>query len=163
MDERDIAQERATVGHEAVRNFNRALASRNWEFKPEPDPPKTNYQLIREFHETYGCRLDEELSPALVDERRNLIQEEWDELNDELWYGGDLAQIAKEAADLLYVTYGLFASLGINADAVVRAVHESNMSKLGEDGKPIYREGDRKVLKGPNYKEPDIKSIIGDV
>jgi predicted HAD superfamily Cof-like phosphohydrolase len=83
-----------------------------------------------------------------------LLREEFDEVVEALYNGGK-APLAKEIADLLYVTYGLAATYGIHIDEVFNRVHESNMSKLGEDGKPVYR-NDGKVLKGPNYKEPEI-------
>ena len=70
-----------------------------------------------------------------------------------------LEHIAKELADLLYVTYGAAYALGIDIDRAFELVHQSNMSKLGEDGKPIVRR-DGKVLKGPNYFEPDLSETI---
>lgn len=69
------------------------------------------------------------------------------------------ADCLKELADLVYVCYQYAANLGWDLDKAYRLVHESNMSKLGEDGKPIYRE-DGKVLKGPNYKAPDLRNLI---
>ena len=70
-----------------------------------------------------------------------------------------LDKVAKECADLLVVTYGTGASMGLPMDEAYAAVHESNMSKLGPDGSVIRRE-DGKVLKGPNYKEPNMKKVI---
>ena len=69
------------------------------------------------------------------------------------------ANLLKEIDDLLYVTYGLAVSFGLNADVGFKRVHESNMSKLGEDGKPVYRE-DGKVLKGANYKAPYLGDLV---
>lgn len=69
------------------------------------------------------------------------------------------AKVAKELADLLYVVYGSAYSMGIPIDEVFAEVHRSNMSKLGEDGKPIYRE-DGKVLKGKNFSPADIEKVL---
>jgi len=71
----------------------------------------------------------------------------------------NVVNLAKELADLLYVVYGTAAAYGIPIDDVYREVHRSNMSKLGPDGKPIYRE-DGKVLKGPNYTPADIQKVL---
>ncbi len=65
----------------------------------------------------------------------------------------------KELADLVYVCYQFAASVGWDLDEAMYRVHKSNMSKLGEDGKPIYRQ-DGKVLKGPNYKEADLRDLL---
>jgi predicted HAD superfamily Cof-like phosphohydrolase len=67
--------------------------------------------------------------------------------------------LLKELADLVYVTYGYAATFNWNLDEAVRRVHASNMSKLDDEGDPIYRE-DGKVLKGPNYQEPDLTDLI---
>ena len=69
------------------------------------------------------------------------------------------AEALKELADLIYVCYQYAENMGWFLDEALNRVHESNMSKLGEDGKPIYRE-DGKVLKGPNYKPPDLSDLI---
>ena len=71
----------------------------------------------------------------------------------------DPENLLKELADLIYVTYGKAATFGWDLDEAVRRVHASNMSKLDDDGEPIYRE-DGKVLKGPNYQEPNLKDLI---
>ena len=68
-------------------------------------------------------------------------------------------QIAKELTDLLYVVLGFGVVLGIDLDKTFKVVHDSNMSKLDDDGKPIYRE-DGKVLKGPNYVKPDMTGVV---
>ena len=70
----------------------------------------------------------------------------------------DKKAVAKELADLLYVVYGTAVSLGIPIDDVFCEVHTSNMSKLDDNGKPIYRE-DGKVLKGPHYFQPNLEFI----
>jgi len=87
--------------------------------------------------------------------RLKLIEEECKEVHD----ADSTENLLKELADLVYVTYGMAATFGWDLDEAVRRVHASNMSKLGEDGKPIYRE-DGKVLKGPNYKKPDLSDLV---
>ena len=121
----------------------------------------TPQQKVREFHEAYGMPVSN--TPKLLNQfrralRRVLIEEESEEVFEAL-DGYDIAHVAKELADLLYVTYGVAVEMGINLDEVFNEVHKSNMSKLGSDGKPIYRE-DGKVLKGPNYRQADIESIL---
>ena len=73
--------------------------------------------------------------------------------------GMDIVEIADALTDILYVVYGAGHAFGIDLDECYAEVHRSNMSKLGEDGKPIYRE-DGKVLKGPNYFHPNLKDIL---
>lgn len=92
------------------------------------------------------------------DMRIELIQEEFFEIIKAYRYEDNVA-LLKELADLVYVTYGFAAYVGWDLDEAVRRVHESNMSKLGDDGKPIYRE-DGKVLKGPNYHKPNLKDLV---
>jgi len=87
--------------------------------------------------------------------RVDLIQEELNELRDAI-LDEDIVEIADALTDLLYVVYGAGHAFGVNLDSCYSEVHRSNMSKLGEDGKPIYRE-DGKVLKGPNYSAPSLK------
>ena len=123
----------------------------------------TNYDKVRAFHRAFFHPLDKELEVdsisghALAELRNRLIQEEVDEVQVEL-FNGSKQELAKELADLLYVVYGTAATYGIPIDEVFNRVHESNMSKLGEDGKPVYR-NDGKVLKGPNYKEPSMEGL----
>ena len=138
---------------------------------------KTNFEKVREFHKAFGLDLDNKNpSKKLLDLRNDLIQEEVKEFYYEIidprlsWEENkvyidcyienfDRQRVAKELADILYVTYGTAAAFGIDIDTVFNIVHESNMSKLGEDGKPIYRD-DGKVLKGPNYKEADLSGVV---
>lgn len=139
------------------------------------NPSQTNYEMIREFHEAYGLDLDAPLSTKVLELRYNLIDEEFEEVNEEIEFWNtegyhwsrvkephevDKAALLKELTDLLYVVYGTGASFGWDMDEAFRRVHESNMSKLGEDGKPIRRESDGKVLKGPNYKKPDLEDLV---
>lgn len=123
----------------------------------------TNYDKVREFHRAFNHLMDKDLdSTTLVGFERaalrnRLILEEVGEVQKEL-FGWDKKKLAKELADLLYVVYGTAATYGIPIDEVFNRVHESNMSKLGADGKPVYRD-DGKILKGPNYKEPDMGGL----
>ena len=94
----------------------------------------------------------------------NLIVEEFKELLDadaQLYRDNPtvIAEALKELADLVYVCYQYAENMGWLLDEALNRVHLSNMSKLGEDGKPIYRE-DGKVLKGPNYKPPDLSDLL---
>ncbi len=93
----------------------------------------------------------------MLELRRVLIEEEFIELSTALSLGNEV-QVKKEAADLLYVVVGLFVDFGWNMEVIFNRVHNSNMSKLGEDGKPIYRK-DGKVLKSDQYKEPDLSEV----
>lgn len=118
----------------------------------------TNFRKVIEFHRAMGLPVGAEPRHIDVDRamlREKLMDEEFREWQYEA-NGGDLNALAKELADLLYVVYGTAAEYGIDIDAVFAQVHESNMSKLGDDGKPVRRE-DGKVLKGPNYKPPVIR------
>ena len=90
--------------------------------------------------------------------RYDLIREELLELREAL-DEKDIVGVADALTDILYVTYGAGHAFGINLDKCFAEVQRANMSKLGEDGRPIYRE-DGKVLKGPKYSSPDLKSII---
>ena len=90
--------------------------------------------------------------------QKALIDEEWSEFHEAYHFKDECAQL-KELADLVYVCYQMAASQEWDLDEAMHRVHKSNMSKLGEDGKPIYR-ADGKVLKGPNYKEPTLTDLI---
>ena len=125
----------------------------------------TNAEKVSEFHTAMG--MTNGVWPPTNQEqnlRLKLIQEEFSEMEAELFppWGcdpiPDRQKLAKELADLLYVTYGTAVSFGIPIDEVFDAVHRSNMSKL-VDGKPLKRE-DGKVLKGPNYKPPQLDHIF---
>ena len=87
-----------------------------------------------------------------------LIDEEWSEFHEAYHHESTVNQL-KELADLVYVCYQYAESQDWDLDEAMRRVHASNMSKLGEDGKPIYR-GDGKVLKGPNYAPPELNNLI---
>lgn len=90
--------------------------------------------------------------------QKSLIDEEWSEFHEAFHLKDDCEQL-KELADLVYVCFQMAASQEWDLDEAMRRVHKSNMSKLGEDGKPIYR-ADGKVLKGENYKPPNLTDLI---
>jgi len=92
------------------------------------------------------------------DLRVDLIAEELEELELAI-SNNDIVEVADALTDLLYVVYGSGHAFGIDLDECFKEVHESNMSKLGEDGKPIYRE-DGKVMKGPGYFPPELGDIL---
>ena len=127
--------------------------------------------MVAEFHGAFGLpnRLGQGKPDAMHERtelRKDLIDEEFDEFDLEHHWNGtravvsDTANYAKELADLVINCFGAAIEAGVDLNMVLRAVHASNMSKLGEDGKPIYRE-DGKVLKGPNYSAPNIKEVLG--
>jgi predicted HAD superfamily Cof-like phosphohydrolase len=123
----------------------------------------TNYENVKLFMKTFGQEVKDspEMPPEeIVDLRLDLINEEVGELCDAVECN-DMIEIADALTDILYVTYGMGAALGIDLDKCFGEVQRSNMSKLGEDGKPMYRE-DGKVLKGPNYSPPDLTSLMNE-
>jgi predicted HAD superfamily Cof-like phosphohydrolase len=116
---------------------------------------------VRQFNVTYGKPMSEK--PRLPTESEatlmnNLIHEELMELNEAI-DNQDLVEIADAIGDILYVTAQQATMLGMPVDSLLREIQRSNMSKLGADGKPIYRE-DGKVLKGPNFSEPQISKVL---
>ena len=124
----------------------------------------TNFELVGDFMEAFGQSV--QVDPTWPDFntrelRIELIQEELEELSDAV-ADRDMVQIADALTDLLYVVYGAGHSFGIDLDECFQEVHSSNMSKLGEDGRPIYRE-DGKVMKGPSFFEPDLEGILGSL
>ena len=121
----------------------------------------TNFELAGDFMEAFGQEVLTEPTcpePNLAKLRLELIREEVEELNVGI-EGMDIVEIADALTDILYVVYGAGHAFGIDLDECYHEVHRSNMSKLGEDGKPIYRE-DGKVMKGPNYFHPNLKDIL---
>lgn len=122
---------------------------------------ETNFELVENFMKAFGqeVKLSPELpDQAVMDLRIDLIAEELEELQTAI-DNRDLVEIADALTDILYVTYGAGHAFGIDLDDCLAEVHSSNMSKLGEDGRPIYRE-DGKVMKGPGYRAPDLESVI---
>jgi predicted HAD superfamily Cof-like phosphohydrolase len=127
---------------------------------------KTTLEQVQQFHDTYGLPVLD--SPNISDEktntlRINLLAEELDELKEAL-QKGDMVETLDALIDLQYVLDGAFLSFGLHGlkEQAFNEVHRSNMSKLGEDGKPIRRESDGKVLKGPDYFKPDIAQFLED-
>ena len=121
----------------------------------------TNFESVGKFMETFGqeVKTKPEIPDAeTVELRIELISEELEELWDAC-KDKDIVSIADALTDILYVTYGAGHAFGIDLDKCFAEVQKSNMSKLGKNGKPIYRE-DGKVMKGPNYSEPDLKNTL---
>lgn len=123
----------------------------------------TPLEAVKEFHEAFDVPIESRPTIptfSIRHLREKLITEEYSELKDAL-HDHDLVEIADALADLTVVVYGTALAYGIPLDDVFAEVHRSNMSKLGEDGKPILRD-DGKVLKGPNFFKPDIERILND-
>ena len=121
----------------------------------------SNFDDVKTFMQTFGQEVKikaEFPEEKIVKLRYNLIQEELDELQNAI-KTKDLKEIADALTDILYVTYGAGHAYGIDLDKCFGEVQKSNMSKLGEDGKPIYNEKG-KVMKGPKYFEPNLKQFI---
>ncbi len=122
---------------------------------------KTNFELVAEFMRAFeqdvhsDTTLREAETRAL---RYELIREELEELH-EAFSAKDIVEVADALADLLYVVYGAGHAFGINLDECFLEVHRSNMSKLGEDGKPVKR-FDGKIMKGPGFFAPDLESVL---
>lgn len=123
---------------------------------------KSNFEMVREFLTAFGKELPDAPIPMTVD-----LADLWDALDEEETREyreardrGDMADIAKELADRIYILFGHAATLGLTRfDEIFAAVHRSNMSKLGADGKPVYR-ADGKILKGPDYLPPDLRPLV---
>lgn len=141
-----------------------------------------SYDLVREFHQTYNCPIGSEPTAQTEELQRlriRLIAEELVEYAEacgmELTIRDstidiyklpvvisgppNVVEMADALGDLDYVVQGAHIVHGFPSFAIVKEIHRANMSKLGTDGKPLYR-GDGKVLKGPNYKAPDIASVL---
>ena len=121
----------------------------------------TNFEKVKLFMDTYGQEVKDkaEFSDAKTNKLRiDLIKEELEELTHAM-NDKNLLEVADALTDILYVTYGAGHAFGIDLDKCFDEVQNSNMSKLGEDGKPIYNEKG-KVLKGPNYFKPDLKKFV---
>ena len=121
----------------------------------------TNFQKVKTFMEIFGQEVKSKpsfSSEKINDLRYNLIKEELAELKEAI-DKKDLLEVADALTDLLYVTYGAGHAFGINLDDCFNEVQNSNMSKLGIDGKPIYNDAG-KVMKGPNYFKPDLSKFV---
>ena len=121
----------------------------------------SNFESVKKFMKTFGQEVKEKAefpSDRTISLRYELIKEELEELKDAI-EKRDIKEVADALTDILYVTYGAGHSFGINLDKCFEEVQSSNMSKLGEDGKPIYNEKG-KVMKGPNYFKPNLNKFI---
>jgi len=121
----------------------------------------SNFEKVKTFMTTYGQEVKESASfpdENIIKLRLKLIKEELEELEQSL-NDKNILEVADALTDILYVTYGAGHSFGINLDACFDEVQRSNMSKLDEDGKPIYNEYG-KVMKGPNFSKPNLKQFI---
>ena len=121
----------------------------------------TNFEKVGLFMRTFGQEVKKKSSLSsnkINDLRINLIEEELNEFKDAM-SKKDLKEVADALTDILYVTYGAGHAFGINLDDCFEEVQKSNMSKLGNDGKPIYNEHG-KVMKGPNYFKPNLNKFL---
>ena len=121
----------------------------------------TNFEKVKLFMLTFGQEVKTKAS--FSDEKTNqlrldLIAEELDELKNAM-ESKDLLEVADALTDILYVTYGAGHAFGIDLDKCFEEVQSSNMSNLGENGKPIYNESG-KVMKGPDYFKPDLSKFL---
>ena len=121
----------------------------------------TNFSSVKKFMATFGQEVKTKAefpSDKIINLRYDLIKEELDEFEEAI-KSKNLKEIADSLTDILYVTYGAGHAFGIDLDKCFDEVQRSNMSKLGEDGKPIYNENG-KVMKGPKYFEPNLKKFV---
>ena len=121
----------------------------------------SNFNKVKTFMETFGQEVKN--SPSFSTDKINslrydLIKEELEELEVAM-KNKDLLEVADALTDILYVTYGAGHAFGIDLDKCFDEVQSSNMSKLGEDGKPIYNNSG-KVMKGPEYFKPDLTKFV---
>ena len=121
----------------------------------------SNFNKVGTFMKTFGQEV--KTKPSFSSDKINklridLIKEELDELQ-EAMKNNDLLELADALTDILYVTYGAGHAFGIDLDKCFDEVQNSNMSKLGENGEPIYNESG-KVMKGPNYFKPDLSKFV---
>ena len=121
----------------------------------------TNFKSVKKFMETFGQEIKEKASfpnADIISLRYELIKEELDELKDAI-DKKNIKEVADALTDILYVTYGAGHAFGIDLDKCFEEVQNSNMSKLGSDGKPIYNDKG-KVMKGPNYFKPNLGKFL---
>ena len=121
----------------------------------------SNFNKVGTFMKTFGQEV--KAKPSFSTDKINklridLIKEELQELT-EAMNNNDLLEVADALTDILYVTYGAGHAFGIDLDRCFDEVQNSNMSKLGENGKPIYNESG-KVMKGPSYFKPDLSKFV---
>ena len=121
----------------------------------------SNFKSVKKFMETFGQEVKEKAefpNDKITSLRYDLIKEELEEFKDAI-ENRDIKEVADALTDILYVTYGAGHAFGIDLDKCFQEVQNSNMSKLGDDGKPIYNEKG-KVMKGPNYFKPDLTKFL---
>jgi predicted HAD superfamily Cof-like phosphohydrolase len=121
----------------------------------------TNFEKVREFMKTFGQEIKEKAgfpNEKTTSLRYELIKEELEELKEAI-NNKDIKEVADALTDILYVAYGAGHAFGIDLDKCFEEVQNSNMSKIGNDGKPIYNDKG-KVMKGPNYFKPDLKKFV---
>ena len=121
----------------------------------------SNFESVKKFMETFGQEIKEKAGfpdDKITSLRYELIKEELDELKDAI-DSKDIKEVADALTDILYVTYGAGHAFGINLDKCFEEVQNSNMSKLGKDGEPIFNENG-KVMKGPNYFKPNLSKFV---
>jgi predicted HAD superfamily Cof-like phosphohydrolase len=119
---------------------------------------------VKEFHTAFGLGVSQEMKSCLGEQKNTLRFNLMKEENEEYWeavQNNDLVEIADALGDMLYILCGTILEHGLQhkIEAVFDEIQRSNMSKLDEDGKPIYRE-DGKVMKGPNYFKPNFEDIL---
>ena len=121
----------------------------------------SNFESVKKFMKIFGQEIKEKSefpNDKIISLRYELIREELEELRDAL-DKKDIKEVADALTDILYVTYGAGHAFGIDLDKCFQEVQNSNMSKLGKDGKPIYNNMG-KVMKGPNYFKPNLKKFV---
>ena len=121
----------------------------------------SNFESVKKFMEIFGQEIKEKASfpsDKIIALRYDLIKEELGEFKEAI-DKKDIKEVADALTDILYVTYGAGHAFGINLDKCFKEVQNSNMSKLGKDGKPIYNEKG-KVMKGPNYFKPNLSKFV---
>ena len=121
----------------------------------------SNFQSVKKFMVTFGQEVKNKAefpNEKITKLRYDLIREELEELGQAI-KDKDIKEVADALTDILYVTYGAGHAFGIDLDKCFDEVQNSNMSKLDENGKPIYNESG-KVMKGPNYFKPDLSKFV---
>ena len=121
----------------------------------------TNFESVKKFMQTFGQEVKTRAdfpNDKITKLRLDLIREELSELEEAI-EKKDIKEVADALTDILYVTYGAGHAFGVNLDKCFEEVQNSNMSKLGSDGKPIYNESG-KVMKGPDYFKPNLNKFV---
>ena len=121
----------------------------------------SNFKSVKKFMQTFGQEVKNKAEfpeEKIVKLRLDLIREELEEFREAV-EKKDIKEVADALTDILYVTYGAGHAFGIDLDRCFEEVQNSNMSKLGDDGKPIYND-QGKVMKGPKYFKPDLSKYV---